>query len=334
MEPRRLGLEQQPLWIWIDPTRECGLKCRFCYTKRSHGSDHLSIDRLRLYLDILLDDAGALLQKLNFNWRGDPLMNPSLLELLEELEGRRLPFPTEFHTNGTTLDDSTAQSLVATLDHVQIFVSIDGGNEASHDFNRGSGTYRKALAGLARLLEARGVRKRPRIGVFQLSLGVPEACYDPDFVRLASAADEWVRINPIHPTTGQRLRPQVSVGTVAGLDDSVPPLAVSPDDRWWAQEVPASAERPQGPCFWAGNALFIAPDGDAYVCLLSHAREGVLGNLLTTPLNEIVERGNRFRRDIERLTRSGVEHCARCRVAEGVPVPIRLRAQNEPCARP
>src|SRR5262245_24865741 len=42
----------KPLWMWIDPTRECGLKCHFCYTKRSHGSDHLTPDTLRRILDI------------------------------------------------------------------------------------------------------------------------------------------------------------------------------------------------------------------------------------------------------------------------------------------
>ena len=309
-----------PLWIWIDPTRECGLKCRFCYTKRSHGSEHLSVEKLRRYLDVLLAARGVVLQKLNFNWRGDPLMNPAFLELLEEMEARNLPFPVEFHTNGTTLDHRTATSLVATLNQIQVFVSIDGGNEPSHDFNRGAGTYRKALAGLARLLDARGARSTPRIGVFQLSMGVPESSYDPEFVRLAGAADEWVRINPIHPTSGRRVRPRVSAGDDSVVGDSAAPLNVSPDDRWWAREVPSRDERPQGPCFWAGNALFIAPDGDAYVCLLSHSRDGVLGNLLTTPVEEIVERGRRFRGDIERLTREGIDHCARCRVAEGDPV--------------
>jgi mycofactocin biosynthetic radical S-adenosylmethionine protein MftC len=182
----------RPLWMWIDPTRECGLKCHFCYTKRSHGFDHLTPDALREILDIVLGDPSVIVQKLNFNWRGDPLMNPQFLALLEEIERRSLTFPMEFHTNGTTIDASVADDLVSIVRRIQIFVSIDGGTEASHDFNRGAGTYRKALNALDLLLTARGDRDKPSIGLFQLDLGVPQEAYDPEFLRLATSVDEWV----------------------------------------------------------------------------------------------------------------------------------------------
>jgi MoaA/NifB/PqqE/SkfB family radical SAM enzyme len=307
----------KPLWLWIDPTRDCGLKCRFCYTKPSHAFEHLTVDRLRTYLDVILSTPGLALQKLNFNWRGDPLMNPDFVSLLRELENRRLAFPVEFHTNGTTIDEQTADQLVQTADRTQIFVSIDGGNETSHDFNRGDGTFRAAVGGLCRLLEARGERPTPRIGLFQLDLGVPEAAYDAEFAGVAERVDEWVRILPIHPTSGRRIRPRAPGADVGLLPARHPGAA--PDDRWWAREVPEGDEQPQGPCFWAGNAVFVAPDGSVSVCLLSHTFDGVLGNLLTTPLPEILERAEQFRMTIGVLGRAGVRHCAQCRVSAGEP---------------
>jgi hypothetical protein len=32
----------QPIWVWIDPTDRCNLKCRDCYTKAAHNVNNLS----------------------------------------------------------------------------------------------------------------------------------------------------------------------------------------------------------------------------------------------------------------------------------------------------
>src|SRR3546814_11443033 len=34
-----------------------------------------------------------------------------------------------------------------------------------------------------------------------------------------------------------------------------------------------------GSCFWAGHTLCLAPDGKVSVCVISHGRAGVVGNL-------------------------------------------------------
>jgi MoaA/NifB/PqqE/SkfB family radical SAM enzyme len=245
-------------------------------------------------------------------------MNPGFLALLQELEDRELAFPVEFHTNGTMIDAPSAQRLVSTARHTQIFVSIDGGNETSHDFNRGPGAFRAALHGLIELLNARGQARTPRLGVFQLDLGIPRTAYDPDFLAAVERVDEWVRILPIHPTSGRRIRPRAP-GSNAEVRVAQP--VGEPEDRWWAREVPEGDAPPQGPCFWAGNALFIAPDGNVSICLLSHTAEGVLGNLLSTPLSSILRRAQEFRNGIQERGRSGVGHCAHCRMSAGEPRP-------------
>ena len=33
------------LWLWIDPTRRCNLKCALCYTKASHAASDLTPGR-------------------------------------------------------------------------------------------------------------------------------------------------------------------------------------------------------------------------------------------------------------------------------------------------
>lgn len=308
-------MERKPLWLWIDPTRECGLKCTFCYTKRSHAAEHLSVEKFAKYLDVILN-AEVVVQQLTLNWRGDPLMAPELFGLLKEINKRDVGFPVEFHTNGTTITPAVAQELVSVAGRVSIFVSIDGGNQASHDFNRGEGTYRLAVLGLRRLLEARGERPHPRIGLYQLDLGVAEDDYDEELVTLGRAADDWIRIHPIHPNSGRRIAARAP-GQPSKRAAGVGQLTLA--DRWWAREVASDHNQPQQPCFWAGNALFIAPNGDASVCLLSHTDAGILGNLLTTPFDRILANAVAFRAKISTYGRAAVPHCSTCQIAEGKP---------------
>lgn len=105
--------------------------------------------------------------------------------------------------------------------------------------------------------------------------------------------------------------------------------AGEPEDRWWAREAPVGDAQPQAACFWAGNALFVAPDGTVSVCLLSHSPDGVLGNLLSTPLRSILRRAEDFRNGIEALGRSGVGHCAHCRISAGEPRPAISQLADE-----
>lgn len=129
----------------------CNLKCKFCYTRLSQYESYLTREHLCQYLRVQLENELILIQKMNFNWRGEPLMNPNFIELIVELEERDLHFPWEFHTNGTLIDDHIAFELVKKLRRGKVFVSIDGGTEISHDLNRGNGTFRRALDGLRRV---------------------------------------------------------------------------------------------------------------------------------------------------------------------------------------
>jgi MoaA/NifB/PqqE/SkfB family radical SAM enzyme len=317
-----------PLWLWVDATRSCNLACRLCYTKRSHADEHLSPTTFRRFLDVLLNSGEVVIQKFHFNWRGDPLMNPALPELMAELEARNPDFSYEFHTNGGPLTPETAKALTAVARRGEFFVSIDGGTERSHDFNRGPGSFRQALRAARLLLDARGKQPTPWLGIYQLNLGEDESAYDPEFRELVRRVDGWVRIDPIHPGSGRRIKvdapARVRTRTLLGdQSPSEPPDELRPSDRWWTHDIAEDDTVPHDPCFWAGNALFVAPNGDVSVCLLSHTRDGVLGNLLQDELPQILQRARDFRASIERLGRAAVPHCSGCRMAPGVARPLR-----------
>jgi radical SAM protein with 4Fe4S-binding SPASM domain len=306
-----------PVWLWIDPTRACNLKCKFCYAVPSHRDEHLSPERLRFFLRRLFEDEQFVVQKLHLNWRGDPSMNPQLPALLAEVESIAPDFPWELHTNGILIDLKFATQITSVLKTGQIFVSVDGGTAQSHDANRGEGSFRKALAGLRCLLEARGFGVVPHIGLYQLDLGEDPALYDVEFSSLVAKVDTWASVYPVHPKNGGRLDFQSA--TRPFIRSVGPDRTRTAEDRWWTGASLESHHMPHGPCFWAGNAFFVAPDGDVSVCLVSHSSEGVVGNLLRQPFSEIVDRARSFRASLTERGRALTPHCAKCRMAEGQP---------------
>ncbi|KAA2244267.1 hypothetical protein F0L46_01070 [Salinarimonas soli] len=74
---------------------------------------------------------------------------------------------------------------------------------------------------------------------------------------------------------------------------------------------------PAGACFWAGHVLCLAPDGNVSICVISHGRHGVIGNLFDEPAETVVARGVAFRRRLETEGRCRVGHCSTCRKPEG-----------------
>jgi radical SAM protein with 4Fe4S-binding SPASM domain len=195
--------------------------------------------------------------------------------------------------------------IAAAGENLTICISLDGGNEASHDAQRGRGTFRRSLAGGWALLRARRNQKIPRIILHQLNLCVPESEYDEDFVRFANAVDGWQLKYPIIPGGERRLFANASYAR-----DGTKLIKEWPKARLdW--------ENPTGACFWAGNSLCVAANGDVSVCLLSTSKLGVLGNLTSEKVWSILQRARTWRKNLQESGRSHNPHCVACRMEEG-----------------
>jgi len=304
----RLGAD---VWLWLDPAQTCNIACEFCYTRPSHARRLLSLQDAAFYVSKLRDIA-AEIREITLNWRGEPLMNrafPQILSLvLEAWPCTRV----QFHTNAMLLTDRVCEHLCAIERPFDVYLSIDGGNRTAHERNRGAGTFDRAVRGGLNLVHLRGPLRWPRITLYQLDLGVPEAEYDEDFLHLASRCDAWQRVMPI-----------VKSGAEAPLAHLPSQAAGVASAALW--ETESDAELPSGACFWAGYSLCVAPDGDVSICILNQtsAPEGVLGNLKSETAEAILTRAVRFRRILETSGRSQVEHCARCHKVAGRPRPPR-----------
>lgn len=295
-----------PVWLWLDPTTRCNLACSLCYTKQSHGT--LDLDPLRLaeVLRAFRQSPAVSVKSIHLNWRGEPLMNPRFAELLGMVRDEMPDVFLQWHTNGTMLTPKRVDEIMAIGWPHKIFVSIDGGNEKGHDRNRGAGTFRRTIRGLKNLLAHPKRDGLVTVGIYQIDLGEPEENYDPEFVRLTQAVDHHVKVAPLLP--GGVEHQLVSIDSLNSDDDL---------NRMMAEELNPRIPVPHGPCFWAGHVMCMAPNGDTWICIVSHGSLGVVGNLMTESPDLVIGRALNFREKLIANGRRAVAHCRNCRKPEG-----------------
>lgn len=305
-----------PVWLWLDPTTRCNLSCRLCYTKQSHGKLDLDPEDLLFVLSRIAASPDIEVKTIHLNWRGEPLMNGRFSELLAVVRDTMPDVYLQWHTNGTLLTKKRVQQIMDVGYKHKIFVSIDGGNEHSHDTNRGEGTFRRSIAGLRNLLDNEARRNLIEVGVYQIDLGEPLDEYDPEFVELSGMVDDYVKVKPLLP------------GGAEHKVDSLTSLDTDADlNRMMAEELNPQIPVPDGPCFWAGNVLCMGPTGDAWVCIVSHGAQGVVGNLLSEPPELVMQRAHAFRGQLVEKGRHAILHCSSCRKPEGAIAAKHIKAK-------
>lgn len=296
----------QPVWLWLDPTTRCNLECRLCYTKQSHGKLDLEPDDLAAALAKLTASPAIAVKGIHLNWRGEPLMNPRFEDLLRVTRAALPDVKLQWHTNGTMLTKKRARSVLSVPCAHKIFVSIDGGNALSHDLNRGAGTFEKTLRGLETLLDEAAGADHVEIGIYQIDLGEPRDSWDPRFLSLVDRVDDHVVVTPLLP--GGAHHPVMALADLE-TDEGL--------HRRMMQDVNPRLPVPRGACFWAGHTMCLAPDGKVSVCVISHGREGVVGNLFEESAEAVLDRALAFRARLESAGRCAVGHCSTCRKPEG-----------------
>ena len=189
--------------VYIEPTSRCNLACRTCIRntwKEPLGDmEAATFDRL----------AGQLrrfphLQSAMFGGFGEPTMHPDILRMLRRVKA--LGVRTELVTNGTLLDDEMLAGLMESrLD--RLWVSFDGGSQASfEDIRRGAG-FRDIVASLQRLKELnRPGPHRIKVGIafVVMKTNIGELRHLDRLIRLAGAS--FVSVTNVMPYSAEMER--------------------------------------------------------------------------------------------------------------------------------
>jgi MoaA/NifB/PqqE/SkfB family radical SAM enzyme len=141
----------RPLSLAFELSNLCNLHCTHCI----RGSHQERVDHLDLGLfQRILDDAGKQFGPLSVVFTGgEPLASDLFPAAVEELGTRGIPY--RFVTNGWLIP----RHLPLLLRHPPAYarISLSGASEATHDRQRGRGSFRRALLAAATLL-SRGLR--------------------------------------------------------------------------------------------------------------------------------------------------------------------------------
>ena len=138
--------------LWFNTGTLCNLACRTCYIESSPSNDalaYLTPAEAAVFLDEAESNAMPL-QQAGFTG-GEPFMNPGLPAMLQDALGRGLRCLVLTNAMRPMMRNAAALASLRSAypDRLTIRVSLDHYDAARHDAERGTGSFAKALDGLA-----------------------------------------------------------------------------------------------------------------------------------------------------------------------------------------
>lgn len=128
----------KPLCIDIEVASICDLACPHCYRQFISTPDKVMSKELAFRL--IKQAAQLEVPSMKFNWRGEPLLNPSLPEIIDFAKKNGV-LETIINTNATKLDKEMSEKIIRSGLDLMIY-SFDGGTKKSYEKMR-PGRFKK-----------------------------------------------------------------------------------------------------------------------------------------------------------------------------------------------
>lgn len=255
-------VEGFPVHLDVEATSYCNLKCTMC--PRTDLVEHGQFWRLQhfdfdTYCRLIDEGVANGLCSVKFNYLGEPLMNPRLLDMIRYAKSKGV-LDVMFNTNATLLDRETSEALIDSgLD--QLFFSFDGASKEQYEMIRVGANYEKVINNIRTFYEVRQARgvQRPFTRVSMVLMKETKDCVD-EFVRLFEGIVDAVAL--LDYTDHSSQHPD------RGMVDLT--------------KVKAKFCCPQ---LW--QRMFVHPDGVVTPCCIDSARELKVGNIFKQSAQEI-----------------------------------------------
>ena len=119
----------RPLCFDLEVASVCDLACGFCYRQYISTPDKIMKKELAYKL---IDQATDLnIPSMKFNWRGEPLLNPKLPEIIDYAKKKGI-LETMINTNATKLNEEMSEKLIKAGLDIMIY-SFDGGTKDTYE---------------------------------------------------------------------------------------------------------------------------------------------------------------------------------------------------------
>ena len=188
VEEFKSGLDA-PICLTWELTYACNLSCVHCLSSSGRRDPReLSTDECMAVVDEL-----QRLQVFYVNiGGGEPMLRPDFFEILQYSVDHQVG--VKFSTNGTFIDAAAARRL-ATMDYLDVQISLDGATAGVNDLIRGDGSYAAARQAMDHLADA-------GFGPFKISLVVTRHNVDQldDFTALADSYGAQLRVTRLRPS--------------------------------------------------------------------------------------------------------------------------------------
>ena len=188
VEQLKGGLDA-PICLTWELTYACNLECVHCLSSSGRRDPReLTTDEAKAVLDELHD-----LQVFYINiGGGEPMIRRDFFELVEHSIGRGIG--VKFSTNGAFIDAERARRL-ASMDYLDVQISLDGIDATTNDAVRGRGSHATAMRAIEHLRDA-------DFGEFKLSVVVTRDNVDQldGFKSLADEVGAQLRVTRLRPS--------------------------------------------------------------------------------------------------------------------------------------
>jgi len=178
-----------PICLTWEITYACNLQCVHCLSSSgTRDPRELSTAQAKAVLDELRD-----LQVFYINiGGGEPMIRKDFFEILEHAETNNIG--VKFSTNGTYITADNARRL-ASMNYLDIQISLDGVDAATNDAVRGKGSYATAITAMNHLRDA-------NFGQFKISVVVTRHNVNQldAFKALADSYGAQLRITRLRPS--------------------------------------------------------------------------------------------------------------------------------------
>jgi radical SAM protein with 4Fe4S-binding SPASM domain len=310
----------------VKVTARCNLKCGFCDYWRMREPDELSTAEICRLLD-QLTDAGC--GKVHFSG-GEATLRRDIFALLAHAAS--LGMKANMTTNGTTLTPERAERIVAAGTH-SVSLSLDGPDARSHDALRGvPGAFSKTVKGIRMLAKARdrarskmklrlntvltrhNFRRLPEVIELAAELGMVEVHPMPVDERGENpehrlSAREIEEFNTLVAPVAAQARRRAGFSTAAAL---VWPFGESEADRAYAVRGKyARGYFEQRTCYVPWMHVFVAWNGDVFLCCMARGKTDPLGNVRRNTIAEIYD-DEPYRRIRRQFLTEMPKVCHRC----------------------
>ena len=176
--PEKFHVGEFPLFIDVEVTSACNLKCHFCATTfrgQKVKKGFISPDTVKKIID---EGADKNLYGVKFNVRGEPLLHPQIYDFVRYAKSKGL-VDVYFNTNAMLLSEEASAKLIdAGLDRLSI--SFEGYTKEVYERSRAGSNYETVLSNIERiqLLKKKLGVEHPKIRVQTVMLPELEQTFE------------------------------------------------------------------------------------------------------------------------------------------------------------